>query len=420
MFLKKTTPPFTLSVGVLKGYNVFQELDFVRTFRMSQWDHLPSGSKRMSDLTEHERTGSHRLSFQKQSHTSQSPKASTIFYSSQEGRTPKAVGQSPFLTAAREVSFDVGGRMDASLYASSSTMKLTTPSSRSAVELALPPITPASPRSAGYVRYSGNLPQKLGADYITIQSLHGENNDLSSAYAQAQIYIADLNTEVQASQAEIGKLVKERQRLMGRIEFLEAQLEELERSIQQSQNHTATKDAQYSRIMDLSTRLQSQSAEDRKAERHEWSCEKKNMQNVIDALNDEVDSLREVYPSYAKDTRFTNLRPSLNFDRPNELAVDPSSHKDPMETEALKHAYTRMRDALAGVRGDKAQLAEYIEKLGSVEKNIHRRLDEVESAKGLLDNIDGEGDKRKEWGLAAKERALTEEGNHGSVTRVDC
>lgn len=59
--------------------------------------------------------------------------------------------------------------------------------------------------------------------------------------------------------------------------------------------------------------------------------------------------------------------------------------------EALRRANARMEDALARFRGDNAQLAEYIEKLGSVEKKFQMHLQTVETAGSTLDVVEGQG-----------------------------
>lgn len=380
------------------GYDIYQVLDIAHISRMSQWNHLPSGLKRWSDYTDPERLRSYHFPLPQQAHTFQSSEASTSPHSSQEGQTPKAVEQLPSLTARNGISSEVvGTRLDASSHASSSKMRLPNPSPTSSAEFTLPPLA-----------LSGNLPHKLGTDNLTIQTLQRENMDLASAYAQAQTYIADLDTRVEASRAENGKLAKERQRLTGKIELLEKHLEEMEQSIQQAQEHTATKDAQYSRIVDLSTRLQRQGAAEsqaRKVEQHEWSSEKQNMQSVIDSLKKEVQGLHMAYASY---TKFTNLTPLPVDDYPDaiegnpDLAAESSSDRLIAEMEVLRRANARMEDALAGVRGDNAQLAECIEKLGSVENNMQIHLQRVETARSTLDFLDGEGTTGKERGLTAR------------------
>ncbi len=208
---------------------------------------------------------------------------------------------------------------------------------------------------------------------------------------------------------ENGKLAKDRQRLTGKIELLEAQLEELEQSIQQTQEHTAAKEAQYSRIVDLSTRLQSQGAAEsraRKAEQYEWFSEKRSMQSEIDSLENEIKRLRKAYASYTKLTSLTPSPVENNTDAiegSSSSAAEFSSHEHIAEMEALRRANARMEDALAGVRGDNAQLAECIEKLGTVEENIQMHLQRVETTRSTLEVLEAEGATGKENGWMAKE-----------------
>lgn len=363
-------------------YQIFWILGIVHTSRMSQNDNLPSGLKRRSDFTNPDRPGSYHFPLPQQSHTSQSSEASTSPHSSQEGQTPKAVEQLPSLTARTERSYEmVGPRTNASFHASSSKMMLPAPSPTSSATFTYPPIALSSPRPASYTPHSGTMPHKFGTDHLTIQTLQRENTGLASAYAQAQTYIAELDTEVQASRAENGKLAREQQILTGKIDLLEAQLEELEQSMQQAQEHTAAKDAQYSRIVELSTRLESQGA----ADQHEWSSEKRNMESVIDSLRIEVKDLRKAYASHAN---FTSPSPSLFTDYPRgsqghpKPPADSSSHGLITEMEALRRANARMEDALTGVRGDTAQLAKYLEKMGGLERNMQMHLQRAEAAKG--------------------------------------
>lgn len=303
---------------------------------------------------------------------------------------PNAVGQLPYLTARSGISSDVvGTRTDASFHASSSRMRLSSPLPASPATFVLPPIAVSSPKPASHTHHSGSLPYTLGTEYLNIQMLQRENTALASACAQAEIHIADLDTKIQASYAENEKLAKERQRFASKIELLEAQVEELEQKIQQTQEHTAAKDAQYLRIVEYSTRLQTQESQARKAEQYEWSSEKRRMQGVIESLKTEVKSLRKTYAKSSK------LMMSRIGDYPGEIEANPylptdsSSHGFIAEMEALRRANARMKDALAGVGGDNAQLTEYIEKLSNVEKNIQMHLQRAETARGMLDSLDG-------------------------------
>lgn len=300
----------------------------------------------------------------------------------------------------------VSTRIDTSFHSSPSTMRLPTNPTTTSATFKLPPIASSSPRRSSYTPHSGNIPHTFGTDHLTTATLKQENTDLVSAFAQAQIYLADLDTKIQVSHAENEKLANERQRLMGRIEILEAQLEELEHGIQQTQKHSAAKDAQYSRIMELSTRLQSQGAaeaQSRMAEQHGWSSEKKYMQSVIDSLKNEVNGLRKAY------AKFTSLTPSSmdsfanRIDGETDSAVESSSHGLLAEREALRRTNARLEEALAGVRGDNIQLAKYVEKLGSVEQNIQMRLQKAETGKRTLDTLDNKGATEKERGFIVED-----------------
>ncbi|CAF9919633.1 MAG: hypothetical protein ALECFALPRED_001243 [Alectoria fallacina] len=370
---------------------------------MSQWNRLCSGPKRKSDFTDPERPGSYHFPLPQQSHTSQSSEASTSPHGSQEGQIPKALGQLASLTVQNGISFDVvGTRINASFHASSSKTRLLTPPPTSSGTFTLPPIALSSPRPTSCALYSGNLPHRLGTDYPTTHTPTHENIDLASAYAQAQLYIADLDTRVQASRAENGKLAKERKRLRGKIELLETQLETLEQSKQQTQEHTTAKDAQYLRIVELSTRLQIQCAEEsqaRRVEQHEWYFEKKSMQSVIDSLENAMKGLRKAYARHAKSPNLMSS-PIDNYldiiEGSTDSVAESSSHELIAEIEALRRTNAKMKDALIGVRGDNAHLAEYIEKLGSVEKNIQIRLQKVENARDTMDVFDEEEATAKE------------------------
>ena len=371
---------------------------------MSQWNRLPSALKRRSHFTDSERLGSYRCPPPQNSYTSQSSEASTSPHSSQEEHKPTTLRQLPSLTVGTAISSGIiGNRTDASSHPSSSTTRFPTISPISSATFTLPPIALSSPGPATYTADSGDLPHKSG------QRPQHENIDLATAYNDAQIYIADLDTKIQASHSENVKLGKERQRLTGKIELLEAQLEELEHRIQQTQKHTLAKDAQYSCIMDLSTRLQSQGAAEsqaRKLEQQGWAREKKSMQNVIESLENEVTNLRT---AYARCTRVTSSTPSPTDDCPHgsggngEAFAESSSQGLIAEIEALRRSNARMEDALAGVGGDNAQLARYIEKLRNVEKSIQLRLQKEEDARGLMDELDDEGARVKERGLTAKD-----------------
>ena len=209
------------------------------------------------------------------------------------------------------------------------------------------------------------------SDDHSLHILQRENPDLISAYSQAQARIAELDATLQASSAEVAKLFKERQGLKAKIERLEAEAEELQSNAEQSQQHTIAKDAQYSQILEFSTRLQTQAMSDsqqRKLDYEKWEHERQAMLQTITNLRAEVRTLRKSYGSVAQ--------MQLQGAATGPLATHGSSTSNDLEAEVqvLREANTVMQNTLKKVRQEHIQLSAYITKLEGIGKNVERHL----------------------------------------------
>ena len=198
-----------------------------------------------------------------------------------------------------------------------------------------------------------------------------ENADLISAYSQAQARIAELDATLQASSAEVAKLFKERQGLKAKIETLEAEAEELQSNAEQSQQHTFAKDAQYSQILEFSTRLQTQAMSDsqqRKLDYEKWEHERQAMLQTITNLRAEVRTLRKSYGSVA--------HMQLQGAATGPTATHGSSTSNDLEAEVqvLRETNTVMQNTLNKVRQEHIQLSDYIAKLEGIGRNVERHL----------------------------------------------
>ena len=212
------------------------------------------------------------------------------------------------------------------------------------------------------------------SDDPNLQSLQRENADLISAYSQAQARIAELDATLQASSAEVAKLFKERQGLKAKIEILEAEAEELQSNADQSQQHTFAKDAQYSQILEFSTRLQTQSMSDsqqRKLDYEKWEHERQAMLQTITNLRAEVRTLRKSYGSVAQ----MQLQ-STDGSSTGPTVTHGSSTSNDLEAEVqvLREANTVMQNTLNKVRQEHMQLSDYIGKLEGIGRNVERHL----------------------------------------------
>lgn len=303
--------------------------------------------------------------------TSHSPKDSQSPQSSQEGRLPKAFEQTPaplqsplaYISASTQASPVIplpplSATIGTALYT-------------------LPPLAHTTRTPASTILPFDILSRENTADDHVFQNLQRDNANLISAYAEAKLHIADLNRTVQASSLEFNKLIKERQGLKASIDILEAEIEELQNSIEQSQRHGIAKDTQYSQIVEMSSRLQIQAtadAQQRKSEKDQWSCEKGSMQQTITTLRSEVRSLRRTYSGRSPPTR---ERPRATAkERYDEILDITTSSPSRLEDELRKLQTTNsdLEVALDHVREEHAKLVHHIEKLGDVGMNIQRHL----------------------------------------------
>jgi predicted RNase H-like nuclease (RuvC/YqgF family) len=232
----------------------------------------------------------------------------------------------------------------------------------------------------------------------TLQSLQRENAELVSAYSQAQSRMADLDKLVQTSGLEIGKLLKERQGLKAKVDALEAEVDELQASIEVAQQHTVAKDAQYSQILELSTRLQSQAefgGQQRKIDKERWELEKHDMLQTITALRSELRTLRTTYGSVPQPEQGYAIReasgPKGTLSGVVTAASAPTSPMH-LETEVviLRKANSAMKDTLSKVRQEHVQLHEYVERLGGLGRDIQRQLQAGTTGESISSTLDEE------------------------------
>lgn len=309
-----------------------------------------------------------------------------------EERLPMASNRQPLIPSQREVSLQtVLTQVVALPHASLTTRVLPSLSPPDSAHHTLPPMSLPSPRQPFYTSHHVGRAFEHETNDTAIQTLHHENHDSLSAYSSAQIRRADLDEVAQASNMEMAKLAKDRQRLKARIDVLEAEVVELQNSIEVSQQHTAVKDAQYSHIVEMSTRLQTQSASDShqwKVEQKQWACEKRDMHDTIANLRWEVRNMQTgISKPTASHTEKLGYRSDVSL-QSILTATDQASLEQ--HSKSLQSANASMEAVLLGVRKEHAQFTEYIEKLGSMGKNIKTQLQSVGAIDSVPRIVDGE------------------------------
>ena len=242
-----------------------------------------------------------------------------------------------------------------------------------------------------YTQYGDATPNATQKDDSAIQNLQRSNSDLESAYSQAQSRIAELDKAVQASRMEISKLFRERQSLKAKIDVLEAEVEDLQSGTEVSQQHTAAKNAQYSQMLDLSTRLQSQAVfetQQRKVEKERWELEKHELLQTITFLRSQSRTMHTGYDKFSQSIQPRDGEERLTSEA--RLGDIPTTELE-TEVEILRHANSVMEDTMAKVRREHAQLSAYVEKLGDTGRNIQRHLQATSMGESVSDVPDGEG-----------------------------
>lgn len=230
---------------------------------------------------------------------------------------------------------------------------------------------------------------------LTIGGHNHEDQNLLVKLSHAQKRITELDQAVHISNAEFSKLLNNRQRLQAKIDVLEAEIEELRNSIDVSRKGNAVRDAQYSHIVELSTRLQTQSLFDcqqRKIEQETWAQEKCNMEGLMSRMRLEISQLR------GSDDRFPEMMNARQPEKDDEVDLinehrPDSAPKAQLETEtrALQCANAIMSDALVGIRKEYAVLNACIEKMSKLGNHIQSHLSDVEDQYLNLDRQISEG-----------------------------
>lgn len=350
---------------------------------MSNWKRTPS--KRQSNFTDSDRLGSHPSPFLRQSVTSQSLREIPGLQTLHEERLPMAPNRRPSMTSQPGGSLEIVlPHLVAPPQATTTAGVLQSLPPTNFAHHNFPPISLPPPRQSFCTSHHVGQTFKQETNDTACQTLRRDDLDLIPAYPSTQIRIADLDEAAQASNLERASLAKDRQRLKAKIDVLEAEVVELQSLIDVSQQHTAAKDAQYSQIVEMSTRLQTQSASDShqwKVEQKQWACEKRDMHDTIAKLRSEV---RNLQTGLSRPTALHTEKLSYRFEtrsQSTQTATDEASLEQ--HSKSLQYANASMEAVLIGVSKEYGQLTEYIEKLGSIGKNIQTQLQNV----GLGDSV---------------------------------
>lgn len=350
---------------------------------MSEWKH--TASKRQSGSTDSDHSKSYPVPFVRHFRTSQSSGKSLSPHSSLEEGSPSVADHQLLFTTRPGVSLEaVLTHLEAPSQTSTS-RTLPSLSPTDSANYTLPSISLPSPWQSPHTSRQVGRTLDVGANDITTQTLQREYCSLVSAYSLTQTRIADLDEAAQASNLETERLSNDRQRLKAKVDVLEAEIDELQNSIEVSRQHSATKDAQYSQIVDLSTRLQTQSAFDTqqwRVEQEQWANEKQLMQDTIAKLRSEV---RDLQLGLTKSTASCHDRLSHDTGTsPQSIPTSTIRATLAQHSNSLQQANASIEAALIDISNHHLQLNDHVEKLGSIGKNIQTQVQYMSELDGGL------------------------------------
>lgn len=239
----------------------------------------------------------------------------------------------------------------------------------------LPPLSLSTRTSISTTPPFEKLSREPTTNEPILQNLQRENADLVAAYAHSKIHIADLDKTVQSSSLELNKLFQERQSLKAKVDVLEAEIEELQNSIEHSQRHSVAKDTQYSQIVEMSSRLQIQATADtqqRTFEKNQWVKERGDMQQTIITLRSEVRSLRKIYSGLSAPLHHRSGTSSKDTFRDDFTVSSPVALQ--AELRDMQQTNSNLEDALEKVRQEHTQLVLHVERLGGISRNMQTHL----------------------------------------------
>ena len=330
---------------------------------MNQWGGTPSGAHTRSYFRGSNQPEAYCGACSQQSPPSQTLDQSSTRQSSQDSHQSILDDPRTRFAGRSRITPEISTHPTAAPQAASASITLPSLSPPSSAAYTLRPIALPSPGSAHF----GNLtPVKQSGD-STSQTFQHKNANLVSTYSSAPVRSADLDEDAQASKLEITKLVRDQRRLRAKNEALEAEINELHASIEVAQQHTAAKDAQYSQMVELSTKLQSHGIADaqrHKAQQEQWAHEKRDMEQLIAVMKSEIESLRS--------DRRSSTAPQ--FDRLG-LPTGSLAIADVGGLETLSK--TNMQDALNTLQKDHAHLVDYLEKLGNIGRKMQTHLQDL-------------------------------------------
>jgi septal ring factor EnvC (AmiA/AmiB activator) len=140
----------------------------------------------------------------------------------------------------------------------------------------------AAAQTSAQATHLHDLQHQVSVKTLALQTLQREYDSLLQKLERQRTKCATLEKKFEVSDVEINSLTDEKERLNAQVAMLEAQVEELQQSRDETRKQLVDNGAQYMRILEMANRLQAQGAEDKKR----WESEKADLRQRIKVLEE--------------------------------------------------------------------------------------------------------------------------------------
>ncbi|KAG9189429.1 hypothetical protein G6011_06297 [Alternaria panax] len=247
---------------------------------------------------------------------------------------------------------------------------LSFPSSQS-----LPPISPpaTTQRPVQSTDLQG-LQHQVTIKTFEFQTLQREYDVLLQSLERQKTRCTTFERKLEVSGMEINSLKEEKERLLVQVATVEGQIEDLQQSRDEARRQLVANGAQYVRIMDMANRLQSQSAEAKKA----WEGEKAELEQRIKLLEGAMvagtQKVTEQQPGIASFSSSVDSTDTVDNSIPSQTATISVLHAEigrlRSRTHTLESTVQNMRSESLSIQTAARQILESGGKMGDIAQGI--------------------------------------------------
>jgi hypothetical protein len=183
----------------------------------------------------------------------------------------------------RSASFSYAPPLPSPSQAAQAARMLPSPSSMNLpIPTSLPSISSPSPvtSNSAHLAHLQDLQHQVSVKQLALQTLKREYDSLLQKLERQRIKSQALEKKFEVSDAEINSLTEEKERLVGQVQALEAQVDKLQVARDEARKMGADSAAQYMEIVEMAGRLQGRGVEDKKL----WEKERDALQRRIAEL----------------------------------------------------------------------------------------------------------------------------------------